>query len=99
MPNTKSAERRMRNSARKYLHNQPIKSRLKTLERRYADAVKGGKREEPMPAYRLASSALDKGPKSGGIRRAPANPKKPRRTAPPAPLQSILVRDAFQRLS
>jgi small subunit ribosomal protein S20 len=46
MPNTKSAERRMRNSARKKMHNRSIKTRLKSLERVYADAVKSGKKED-----------------------------------------------------
>src|SRR6266540_2561128 len=42
MPNTRSAERRMRNSKRKRLHNRSIKSRLKSLERAYEEAVQGG---------------------------------------------------------
>ena len=33
MPNTKSAERRMRNSQRKRLHNRSVKTKLRTLER------------------------------------------------------------------
>jgi len=81
MPNTKSAERRMRNSVRKYLHNQPIKSRLKTLERRYTEAVKSGKKDDAMQSYRLVSSAFDKGVKSGVIHRALANRKKSRLAA------------------
>ena len=39
MPNTKSAERRMRNSARKNLHNRSIKSSLHTLEKRYLELL------------------------------------------------------------
>ncbi len=42
MPNTKSAERRMRNSARKKLHNRGIKSRLHTLEKGYLQLVAAG---------------------------------------------------------
>ena len=78
MPNTKSAERRMRNSARKRLHNRSIKSRLKTLERAYADAVKNGKKEEANAAYRQISSALDKAAKVGAVHQAKANRKKSR---------------------
>ena len=81
MPNTKSAERRMRNSVRKRLHNRSIKSRLKTIERAYADALKGGKKEEATAAYRNLSSAFDKAAKSGVIHKAKANRKKSRLAA------------------
>ena len=60
MPNTKSAERRMRNSARKQLQNHSIKSRLKTLTRTYQDALKAGKKEDATRAYREVTSAFDK---------------------------------------
>jgi len=78
MPNTKSAERRMRNSARKKLHNRSIKSRLKTLERAYADALTGGKKDDASTAYRKLSSAFDKAAKSGVIHKSKANRKKSR---------------------
>ena len=42
MPNTKSAERRMRNSARKHLHNRSILSRLRKLEKNYRQLVATG---------------------------------------------------------
>ena len=45
MPNTKSAQRRMRNSARKQLHNRSIKSRLHTLENSYLELLGAGKKE------------------------------------------------------
>ena len=45
MPNTKSAERRMRNSARKRLQNRSVKSRLHTLEKNYLKLVTAGKKE------------------------------------------------------
>ena len=78
MPNTKSAERRMRNSARKKLHNRSIKSRLKTLERAYADALTGGKKDDASTAYRKLSSAFDKAAKSGVIHKSKANRRKSR---------------------
>ena len=81
MPNTKSAERRMRNSARKRLHNRSIKSRLKSLERAYADATKTGKKDEATAAYSKLSSAFDKAAKSGVIHKAKANRKKSRLAA------------------
>ena len=63
MPNTKSAERRMRNSARKQLQNKSIKSRLGTLESKYTVLVSAGKKTEATAAYALLSSALDKAAK------------------------------------
>jgi small subunit ribosomal protein S20 len=81
MPNTKSAERRMRSSARKRLHNRSIKSRLKSLERAYTDAVKDGQKEAANLAYRKISSAFDKAAKSGVVHKAKANRKKSRLAA------------------
>ena len=78
MPNNKSAERRMRNSARKALGNHSVKSRLKTLERNYFDAVKSGKKPDAIEAYRAVSSAFDKAAKTGVIHKASANRKKSR---------------------
>ncbi len=78
MPNTKSAERRMRNSARKYTHNRSIKSRLHTLERGYLALLNGGKKDEAAKALRGISSAFDKAAKSGAVHRATADRKKSR---------------------
>ncbi|MEO6034804.1 MAG: 30S ribosomal protein S20 [Verrucomicrobiota bacterium] len=78
MPNTKSAERRMRNSARKQLQNKSIKSRLGTLESKYADFVAAGKKTEATTAYALLSSALDKAAKTGTVHRSTASRKKSR---------------------
>jgi small subunit ribosomal protein S20 len=78
MPNTKSAERRMRNSARKSLHNRSIKSRLHTLERSYLELVSSGKKDDAAKALRGLSSAFDKAAKSGTIHRATADRKKSR---------------------
>ena len=68
----------MRNSARKKLHNRSIKSRLKTLERAYADALTGGKKDDASTAYRKLSSAFDKAAKSGVIHKSKANRRKSR---------------------
>jgi small subunit ribosomal protein S20 len=90
MPNTKSAERRMRSSARKQGANTTVKSRLKTLERNYLEALKGGKKDAATTALRLVTSAFDKAAKTGVIHRGTANRKKSRLTirlaaAPAAP--------------
>ncbi len=78
MPNTRSAERRMRNSARKQLHNRSIKSRLHTLERGYLVLLDEGKKDDAAKALRTISSAFDKAAKSGVVHRATADRKKSR---------------------
>ena len=78
MPNTKSAERRMRNSARKQAANHSVKSRLKTLERHYLEAVTSGKKDEAATALRNVSSAFDKAAKSGVVHKSSASRKKSR---------------------
>ena len=78
MPNTKSAERRMRGSARKQARNTSIKSRLQTLEKKYVAALSGGKKDEAAAALRAAISGFDKGVKAGVIKKATASRKKSR---------------------
>ncbi len=78
MPNTKSAERRMRNSARKRLHNRSIKSRLHSLERNYLQLLGTGKKDDAAKALRTLTSAFDKAAKTGVVHRATANRKKSR---------------------
>jgi small subunit ribosomal protein S20 len=78
MPNTKSAERRMRNSARKRAHNRSLKSRLHTLEQSYLELLTAGKKDDAAKSLRTLSSAFDKAAKSGVVHRATANRKKSR---------------------
>lgn len=68
----------MRNSARKQLQNRSTKSRLGTLEKKYADLVAAGKKAEATAAYAAFSSALDKAAKTGTVHRSTANRKKSR---------------------
>lgn len=78
MPNTKSAERRMRNSARKQLHNHSIKSRLHTLEKGYLKLLGAGRKDDATKALPQVASAYDKAAKAGVVHRATANRKKSR---------------------
>ena len=78
MPNTKSAERRMRNSARKHLQNRSVKSRLHSLEKSYLALLSAGKRDDASKALRAVTSAFDKAAKSGVVHRATADRKKSR---------------------
>lgn len=70
----------MRNSARKGLQNRSTKSRLHNLERKYAELVSAGNKDEAGATLRLLSSALDKAAKTGVIHRARANRSKSRLT-------------------
>jgi small subunit ribosomal protein S20 len=78
MPNTKSAERRMRNSARKNLHNRSIKSKLRGLEKNFRSFITDGKKDEAAKALPGVHSAFDKAVKSGVMSRPTANRKKSR---------------------
>jgi small subunit ribosomal protein S20 len=80
MPNTKSAERRMRNSARKHLHNHALKARLKTLEKKFLAALSSGKKDDATGALRALTSALDKSAKTGVIHANVVSRKKARLT-------------------
>src|ERR1700685_2158163 len=46
MPNTKSAERRVRSNARKQQHNRSVVSKLRRVEKEFRAAVAAGKKEE-----------------------------------------------------
>lgn len=80
MPNTKSAERRMRGSARKHSRNASAKSRLHTLEKNYLALVSAGKKDDAVKALREVASAFDKAAKTGTVHRATASRKKSRLT-------------------
>jgi len=78
MPNTKSAERRMRSNARRHQQNQSAKSRIKTLEKKYLGAVASGKKEDATVAFRTLASALDRSAKTGVVHTNRARRKKSR---------------------
>ena len=78
MPNTKSAGRRMRNSARKQLHNRATHTRLHSLEKKYLQLVGAGKKDEAVKAFQAVSSALDKAAKTGAVHKSQASRKRSR---------------------
>jgi len=78
MPNTKSAERRMRSNARRQQRNKAVRSSLKTLEKRYDAALAGSQKDEAAQVLRAISSAFDKAAKRGVVHRATANRRKSR---------------------
>ena len=78
MPNTKSAERRARNSARKHAQNTTVKSRLHTLEKKYEVSLAGKQGADAASALRALTSALDKAAKTGVVHKSMASRKKSR---------------------
>ena len=78
MPNTKSAERRMRGNERKHQHNRRMKSNLRGLEKNYRELLAAVKKDEAAKALPGVHSAYDKAVKSGVLPRATANRKKSR---------------------
>jgi small subunit ribosomal protein S20 len=78
MPNTKSAERRMRGNARKQQHNRSIKSNLRRVEKEYRALITAGKKDEAAKSLPSVHSALDKAVKSGVLTRPTVNRKKSR---------------------
>jgi small subunit ribosomal protein S20 len=80
MPNTKSAEKRMRSSARKQLLNRSVNSRLRRVEKGLRDTIIAGKKADATKSLPEALSVIDKAVKSGVITRAAANRKKSRLT-------------------
>ena len=80
MANTKSAERRMRNSQRKHLHNRSIKSRLRRLEKNFRQLLTDGKKSDAAKSLSDVLSAYDKAAKSGVIHKSEASRKKSRLT-------------------
>jgi small subunit ribosomal protein S20 len=81
MPNTKSAERRMRSSERKRQHNRRVKSNLRRLEKDYRGLLAASKKEEATKLLPGLHSAFDKAVKSGVLTRPAANRKKSRLAA------------------
>lgn len=68
----------MRGSARKQVHNQNTKSKLKTLEKRFLESLKAGKKDEAAKALQDATSGFDKAAKTGVIHSGTADRKKSR---------------------
>ncbi len=95
MPNIKSAEKRVRSSARKAQFNRAMKSRVSTLERRLSRLVQEGRKEEALVLLPQVVSAYDKAAKKGVCHRNKANHKKARHTracnllSGPGPDQSL----------
>ena len=78
MPNTKSAERRVRSNARKQARNSAVKSRVSTLEKKYLALTTSGAKDAAATALRDLTSALDKAVKTGVLKKGTVDRKKSR---------------------
>jgi small subunit ribosomal protein S20 len=78
MPNKKSAEKRMRSNVAKAERNRAVKSRVRTLEKKYRTLVAEGNQAEATQVLSSTVSALDKAVKKGVLHRSTVNRKKSR---------------------
>lgn len=77
MPNTKSAARRMRNSARKHARNNIVRTQIKTVEKKFRASL-AAKQDNSPAALLAAISTIDKAVKKGVLKRGTADRKKSR---------------------
>jgi small subunit ribosomal protein S20 len=78
LPITKSAQKQVRVSERKRLHNQPIRSQCKTSITKAEKLIFSGKLDEAAKAVAEAVSTLDKAAEKGVIHRNNAARRKSR---------------------
>jgi small subunit ribosomal protein S20 len=78
MPNTKSAEKRVRSNARKAARNQSVKSSVKTFEKKFLEAAASGNADTAGAALKEATAAYAKAAKKGVIKKGKASRKQSR---------------------
>jgi small subunit ribosomal protein S20 len=76
MPNTASAEKRLRSNVRRRFINRVHKSRVKTSEKRLVAAIAAGDADAAKTALRSCFSELDRAAKHGTIHKNKADRKK-----------------------
>lgn len=59
MPNIKSARKRVRQSAKRRMHNKHLRSRLRTHIKGVLSAIAAGDREAATTAYQIAVPVID----------------------------------------
>ncbi len=67
MPNIKSAERRVRVEAKAKMRNRVVKSELKTLAKKFNEAVAAGDKDAADALFKEYTGALDKAALKGAI--------------------------------
>ena len=68
MPTSKSAEKRMRSSARRQQENSAVKSKVRTTRKKFLEAVEEGSRNKALQASRTFFSMLDRARKKGVLK-------------------------------
>lgn len=81
MPNTRSAAKRMRVTARRTLRNRMVKSRMRTAIRRYEAALAEGDATASAELFQRAVSNIDRAAAKGVIHRNEASRRKARLAA------------------
>jgi small subunit ribosomal protein S20 len=81
MANTKSAEKRARQSETRRLRNRKVKSIVRKGEKDFHTAVAAGSKEDAAKALREAISRYDKAAKRGVVKKGTADRKKSRLSA------------------
>ncbi len=81
MPNTKSAEKRLRQSLERRTRNRAVKSALRTQMRKVREAVQAGELERAQSEFRLACKKLDQAAAKGVIHPNSAARRKSRLSA------------------
>ncbi|HLT57707.1 MAG: 30S ribosomal protein S20 [Limnochordales bacterium] len=81
MPNTRSAEKRVRVTAKRTLRNRMIRSRMKTAIRKYQAAVNEGNLQTATELFRHAVSQIDRAAAKGVIHPNQASRRKARLAA------------------
>ena len=59
MPNTSSAKKRLRQNAKRRLHNRSIKSKMRSQIRRVREATSAGELDKARDEFRVAAKRLD----------------------------------------
>lgn len=81
MPNTRSAAKRVRVTARRTLRNRMVKSRMRTAIRRYEAALAEGDAAASTELFQKATSQIDRAAAKGVIHRNEASRRKARLAA------------------
>ena len=69
MANTKSAEKNTRKSSARYERNRTVKTKLKTLEKKFQSSLESKDGDQVRESARIFISALDKAAKSALVHR------------------------------
>lgn len=78
MANIKSQIKRNRQNEQRRLRNKSVRSRLRTLSKRFTETADGDDRDAAVEAYRVATKALDQAAAKGVIHKNKAANKKAR---------------------